>query len=86
MVPHHDFVVDDNLLTSELREMNLERRIKRMSDAGFVMEETASHQSGLIVDSNVDRDKRDDAHYSGLYSGRGVQFNIDRQEMVNKFV
>ena len=57
--------------------MNLERRIKRMSDAGFVMEETASHQSGLIVDSNVDRDKRDDAHYSGLYSGRGVQFNID---------
>merc|ERR1719195_1257833 len=46
------------------REMNLERRIKRMSDAGFVMDESASHQSGLIVDSNVERETRDEGHYA----------------------
>ena len=48
------------------REMNLERRIKRMSDAGFVMDESASHQSGLIVDSNVDRETRTEGHYGNL--------------------
>ena len=45
------------------REMNLERRIKRMSDAGFVMDDSASHQSGLIVDSNVERETREEGHY-----------------------
>ena len=50
------------------REINLERRIKRMSDAGFVMDDSASHQSGLIVDSNVERETRDEAHYGTLNS------------------
>ena len=50
------------------REINLERRIKRMSDAGFVMDDSASHQSGLIVDSNVERETRDDGHYGTLNS------------------
>ena len=50
------------------REMNLERRIKRMSDAGFVVDDSASHQSGLIVDSNVERETRDEAHYGTLNS------------------
>ena len=45
------------------REMSLERRIKRMSDAGFVMDDSASHQSGLIVDSNVERETREEGHY-----------------------
>ena len=47
------------------RELNLERRIKRMSDAGFVVQDESgdTHQSGLIVDSNVERDTRAEAHY-----------------------
>ena len=53
------------------REINLERKIKRMSDAGYVMDDTASHQSGLIVDSNVERETRDDNHYSTLNSAQG---------------
>ena len=35
------------------RELNLERRIKRMSDAGFVMDESASHQSGIELETNL---------------------------------
>ena len=34
-----------------------------MSDAGFVMDDSASHQSGLIVDSNVERETREEGHY-----------------------
>jgi neuroligin len=53
------------------REINLERKIKRMSDAGYVVDDTASHQSGLKVDSNVERETRDDNHYSTLNSAQG---------------
>ena len=39
------------------REVQLERRIKRMSDAGFVLEEEGgTHQPGLVVDNNVERE------------------------------
>eukprot|EP00090_Calanus_glacialis_P028976 TRINITY_DN46469_c0_g1_i1.p1 TRINITY_DN46469_c0_g1~~TRINITY_DN46469_c0_g1_i1.p1 ORF type:complete len:805 (-),score=127.92 TRINITY_DN46469_c0_g1_i1:229-2286(-) len=53
------------------REINLERKIKRMSDAGYVMDDTPSHQSGLIVDSNVERETREDSQYSTLNSSQG---------------
>ena len=65
------------------REMSLERRIKRMSDAGFVMDDSASHQSGLIVDSNVERETREEGHYGTSaplpLSGAGGQPGVSKR-------